>query len=112
MSGQEVTMAEQICFITSFPFFILSLVYPLFPLPLFVASLSVSTFSLVFVPHSPTFLSTPCLVVCLTRFSNGVCGYMHLSVMVNVAVTIQGNNKSDLGAQSIFPPWLLPSHCM
>ena len=98
MSGQEVTMAEQICFITSFPFFILSLVYPLFPLPLFVASLSVSAFSLVFVPHSPTFLSTPCLVVCLSRFSNGVCGYMHLSVMVNVAVTIQGNNKSDLGA--------------
>ena len=38
-------------------------------------------------------------MVCLSRFSNGVCGYMHLSVMVNVAVTIQGNKKSDLGAQ-------------
>ena len=39
-------------------------------------------------------------MVCLSRFSNGVCGYMHLSVMVNVAVTIKRNNKSDLGAQS------------
>ena len=57
-------MAEQICFITSFPFFILSLVYPLFTLPLFVASLSfLSSFlSLLIFPFSHCSLFCPVYV--------------------------------------------------
>ena len=44
-------------------------------------------------------------LICLDRFGNGVCGYMHGCDYDNIclcaAVTTQENGESNLGAQSI-----------